>query len=449
MPQDQPNNINDSTVQIFISYSHVDEAYREKLDRYLKPLQREGNINIWYDHKIENGTEWEHVIDDNLKKADIILLLISPDFLASEYCIEEKQYAMERHEGKSAKVIPISVRPCAWNVLKNMDFMKLQGLPKNFLPISKWDNQDDAFASIVDGIVTEVDNLINSRALQNNETSSNTSQKNEHNTIFLAKTNKYKRERNNLRSYLIKQGFSILPQARYDNSDNRRLREDIKKSHFFIQLFENDTISQEQCKIAKEEGLPILRWAEKQHEFGSDYPTFIGTNVAAFKSEISHWIAKHKDNPKMQASSNTNLSPHIFIYAIEADRKLAEEVQQQLYDKHYINSSLPLSQELGSSLQEIEESIEQDLLNCHAAIIISDKAPPTWVRQKILHCFKVQAKRYDNDSKDNMNVVAVFNKPPPEGLEAKLGMKRANLHIWDSLEVVDNCISEFKKVCCP
>jgi len=110
-----------------------------------------------------------------------------------------------------------------------------------------------------------------------------------------------------------------------------------------------------------------------------------------------------------------------------------------------MDSSLPLSQDLGLSPQEIEESIEQDLLNCHAAIIISDKAPPMWVKQKILHCFKIQAERNSNGNKNNMNIVAVFNKPPPEGLEAKLGIKRANLHIWDCLEVIDNCMSEFKK----
>lgn len=268
---------------------------------------------------------------------------------------------------------------------------------------------------------------------------------NEEATVFLARTNKYPKERNNLRSHLIKQGFSILPQERCSNSDYSQLRSDIKKSNFFIQLVDNEDVSKKQCEIAKGAGLPILRWAENQQELNSDCPTAICTDIAAFKLEISHWIAKHKDNPTMQASSNTQSSQQIFIYTTEKDRALAIEVQQQLL-KHGMDSLLSPSQKLGLSPQEIEESIEQDLLNCQHVIIISDKAPPMWVKQKILHCFKIQAERNSNGNKNNMNVVAVFNKPPPEGLEAKLGIKRANLHIWDCLEVIDNCMSEFKKV---
>jgi hypothetical protein len=85
-----------------------------------------------------------------MKTINLFLLLISSDFLASDYCWDiEIQRAMQRHEEKSAVVIPVLLRPCDTS---NADFMKLQGLPKNFKPVTKWTNQDEAFTDIAKGI---------------------------------------------------------------------------------------------------------------------------------------------------------------------------------------------------------------------------------------------------------------------------------------------------------
>jgi hypothetical protein len=115
------------TINLFYSYSHEDEALRDELEKHLKLLQRQHIIDTWHDRKIMSGTEWDKVINKNLNTADIILLLISADFLASDYCWDiEIQRAMQRHEKKSAVVIPVLLRPCDTG---NADFMKLQGLP--------------------------------------------------------------------------------------------------------------------------------------------------------------------------------------------------------------------------------------------------------------------------------------------------------------------------------
>lgn len=85
----------EDAVKVFISYSHRDEALRHQLDKHLAPLKRQNVIAVWHDHQIRPGDEWENQIDDNLNKADIILLLISPDFVASYYWAEiEIQQAM-------------------------------------------------------------------------------------------------------------------------------------------------------------------------------------------------------------------------------------------------------------------------------------------------------------------------------------------------------------------
>jgi hypothetical protein len=138
------------TINLFYSYSHADEALRDELEKHLKLLQRQQVIDTWHDRKISNGMEWDKVINKNLDTADIILMLISADFLASDYCWDiEIQRALQRHEEKSAVVIPVLLRPCDTG---NADFMKLQGLPKNFKPVTTWSNQDEAFTDIAKGI---------------------------------------------------------------------------------------------------------------------------------------------------------------------------------------------------------------------------------------------------------------------------------------------------------
>src|SRR5689334_19666079 len=105
----------------------MDEKLRDRLEVHLSALKREGLISGWHDRKIGAGTEWKDAIDDNLKAANIILLLISADFLASDYCYDvELRHAMEQHEQGNARVIPVILRPCDW---KKTIFAKLQPLP--------------------------------------------------------------------------------------------------------------------------------------------------------------------------------------------------------------------------------------------------------------------------------------------------------------------------------
>jgi hypothetical protein len=102
-------------LNLFFSYSHKDEALRDELEVHLAMLKRQGVISIWHDRRITAGEDFAGEIDQNLATADIILFLVSPDFIASDYCydIEVKQ-ALERHETGKAKVIPVILRPCDW-----------------------------------------------------------------------------------------------------------------------------------------------------------------------------------------------------------------------------------------------------------------------------------------------------------------------------------------------
>lgn len=144
-------------IEVFFSYSHKDEALRDELEKHLTILKRQGVITAWHDRGIVAGEEWEGEIDEHLNSALVILLLVSADFLASNYCYEiEMMRAMERHEAGEARVIPVILRPCAW---KGADFGKLQALPKDAKPVASWSNQDEAFLDVEQGIRKAVEEL--------------------------------------------------------------------------------------------------------------------------------------------------------------------------------------------------------------------------------------------------------------------------------------------------
>jgi len=153
-------------IRVFLSYSHVDEKYRDALEKHLTSLKRQGLIDSWHDRRIAPGEEWAGSIDENLRSADIILLLVSADFIASEYCHEiEMREALARHERKEAVVIPVILRPCHWEGLL---FGKLQAATKDGKPVEKYQSYDDAFLEITRNIETIANKISTQR---NNQTS--------------------------------------------------------------------------------------------------------------------------------------------------------------------------------------------------------------------------------------------------------------------------------------
>ena len=141
---------NTAALEIFYSYSHADEDLRSELERHLSVLQRNGLIRQWHDRKIDAGSEWAGRISEHLEKADVILLLVSSNFLASDYCWDkELKRALERHAAGSATVIPVILRPVDWH---EAPFAHLQCLPADAKPITSWPNRDEAFRNVAEGI---------------------------------------------------------------------------------------------------------------------------------------------------------------------------------------------------------------------------------------------------------------------------------------------------------
>jgi formylglycine-generating enzyme required for sulfatase activity len=155
-------------IEVFFSYSREDKPLRDKLDVHLSSLKRQGVISAWHDRQIIAGSEWEEEIDRHMHTADVILLLISPDFVNSEYCYDiELPVAMARHEAGEACVVPILLRPVlGW---KNLPFAKLQVYPSEGRPITKWRNEDDAFVDVGEGILAAISQVLAKREQERQE----------------------------------------------------------------------------------------------------------------------------------------------------------------------------------------------------------------------------------------------------------------------------------------
>lgn len=145
-------------IELFYSYAHEDEKLRNELEKHLTLLKRQGVITGWHDRKIVAGKEWQNQIDTHLDSSQIILLLISANFIASDYCWDvEVKRAMERHEAKEATVIPIILDSVDW---ESAPFGRLQALPKDAKAVKKWRNHNDAFLSVAQGIRIAIKDLI-------------------------------------------------------------------------------------------------------------------------------------------------------------------------------------------------------------------------------------------------------------------------------------------------
>lgn len=140
-----------SPKKVFFSYSKPDRAYLDQLLKHMAVLRYQNKIDTLNDQEILPGEEWNAAARQQLLEADIILLLISSDYLATRHIWEvDISEAMARHENGTARVIPIYIRPANW---ENTPFSKLSGLPNTGTSVSEYPQQDLAWQEVVNGII--------------------------------------------------------------------------------------------------------------------------------------------------------------------------------------------------------------------------------------------------------------------------------------------------------
>jgi TIR domain len=136
--------------RVFYSYSHKDADLRERLATYLAPLKQQRKISEWHDRRVEPGADWDTEINDELDSADLILLLVSADFLASEYCFGvEVEKALVRLKRGEVKVVPVLLKPCLWEESR---FSELQIIPRDARAITSWASVDEALRDVANEI---------------------------------------------------------------------------------------------------------------------------------------------------------------------------------------------------------------------------------------------------------------------------------------------------------
>jgi len=155
-------------VSLFYSYAHEDEALRDELQDHLAILERRRVIQSWHDRAIVPGHDWSQEIDSRLRAAELVLLLISKDFIASDYIMGvELDLAMQRQQRGEATVVPILLRPVDLQPedavdMPFVDLLAPQGLPRDLKPVTTWANRDEAWTQVAGGLRATV-NAIRAR----------------------------------------------------------------------------------------------------------------------------------------------------------------------------------------------------------------------------------------------------------------------------------------------
>lgn len=144
-------------VDLFYSYAHEDEPLRDELAGHLKIMERRGVIRPWHDRCLVPGQKWDNEINTQLTTADLVLLLVSADFIKSDYIwSHELDVAMKRHECGEASVVPVMLRAVD---IADASFASLQGLPTDLKPVTSWPNRDEAWTDVAKGIRRAVERI--------------------------------------------------------------------------------------------------------------------------------------------------------------------------------------------------------------------------------------------------------------------------------------------------
>lgn len=149
---------NTNPVKIFIAYAAADSSYLDNFKKHFSPQERSAKVSIWYDGEVTGGEDLEAARKGALESAQIVLLLLSSDALASDDFYDEAiQAALQRHHAKTTRVVPIIMRPCNWT--QHSGLSKLKPLPADGSAISMAANVDDAYTKVSNEVLKIADSF--------------------------------------------------------------------------------------------------------------------------------------------------------------------------------------------------------------------------------------------------------------------------------------------------
>jgi hypothetical protein len=124
-----------SRERVFISYSHQDRSWLDRLMEHLAALERWGLVHTWSDNRIAAGSDWQSEIEEALSRSRVAVLLVSPPFLASQFVWKEEMPRIVAHEKNGMLVLPLVVRPCAWRLEKDLETLQARPLDGHALAL--------------------------------------------------------------------------------------------------------------------------------------------------------------------------------------------------------------------------------------------------------------------------------------------------------------------------
>jgi hypothetical protein len=229
--------------KIFISYSHKDENLISEFVNHLAPLKNNGLVTEWYDRKIETGEEFQNDIDNNLEDADIICLMISSNFLASNACIDEKNVALNLRIKKGIRVIPIILSPCAWTVHKELS--ELLAIPTDGKAITSFTDKNEGWTDAVNWLIKVCKSVSLTKNLQINKEFEN----------FISSADILTKSHKNKEILSLKDIFVFPKLKSYDDKeeshkyDSEKFKKDILYFDKIIIAGENQSGKTSLCKV--------------------------------------------------------------------------------------------------------------------------------------------------------------------------------------------------------
>jgi len=206
-------------IRVFYCYASEDEKLRRELEKHLHGLQQADLITTWYDRRLQAGINWKKKVDKRIESADLIVLLISNYFLQSAYPLGiEMQKALKRNKAEENRIIPVLLSPISSIEWEKTPFNHLPLLPTGRVPVTEWQERDEAFLNVVEGMRKAV-TTINISSLVKSQLSLNNQDQQQESTI-LGPTDSGKSSTDKLPGYRLSNSAEIAKVLEKRKRDN-------------------------------------------------------------------------------------------------------------------------------------------------------------------------------------------------------------------------------------
>jgi len=458
---------------IFVSYAQADNepladnennGWVTTLIKGLRVLlaQKLGRTNaysLWMDDELrDDNSPVTPIVIEQLYNSAIFLLFLSPDYLSSKWCLYELDTFLSKVGTDFGRVFVVErstvpQRPQKIDGLRVYRFWTVNkaGNPQT-LAIPKPNPDEFEYYQKLNDLTYQLVNQLKTLKKQEQSLPLFTPTRLEHTsptTVFLAEvTDDLEKQRNTVKCYLEEQGVQLLPNKTYSVANIQEfLDQDLAQCCLFVQLLsdkvDNSNFSRFQYERAKAAGLPILQWREPKLNSQSvrdpAHHDLLQSRTAIELSEFQSYIieqlpAKSKEKPKTVVADTW-----VFINTAPEDMEFALQIKESL-EQEGIGYSLPLEISTATKATEIREDLEQNLLDCDAVIVPYYKTPVAKVRQYLMFCRRMQAKR-----ERPFKIIAICDKPLPDKPPLHMKLPQTEILACPTLQV-ETCLPRFIEV---